>query len=59
MEALGGCQYGGWMTLGKRQSQKDSLQNPPQSPFNKGGRKIFPPLKGGGREDFENKDISY
>jgi hypothetical protein len=47
------------MTPGKRQSQTDSLQNPPQSPFNKGGLKIFPPLKRGVRGDFEIKDISY
>jgi len=32
---------------GERQSQTGSLQNPPQSPFNKGGLKIFTPLKGG------------
>jgi len=45
---------------GKRQSQTESgLLNPPQSPFNKGGLKTFPPLERGVRGDFEIKDISY
>ena len=38
---------------------EQKYENPPQSPFEKGGRKIFPPLKRGDRGDFEIKGISY
>ena len=45
---------------GLRQNpNQEEDKNPPHSPFNKGGLKIFPPLKRGVRGDFEIKDISY